>query len=125
MNRSLAVLVLVVSACGPAAPGASSTPVVLTEGAITVVHPSLASGRVSLEIDNVGQYGHTLVVTRDTGAVVAATGLIAPGTATTLEVDLAPGAYQFSCRIVATGPDGGVLDHYQLGMKAAVRVRTG
>lgn len=88
-------------------------------------HSDLTAGRVVLDIENTGQYGHTLVVTTDAGAVVAATGLIAAGDATTLEVELSPGGYQFSCRIVATGGDGALLDHHQLGMKADVRVRSG
>ena len=125
MRRGVVLAVLLVSGCGAAAPAATSTGVVLTEGAITVGHSDLASGRVRLEIENSGQYDHTLVITTDAGVVIAATGLITAGDATALVVELSPGGYQFSCRIVATGEDGAVLDHYQLGMKADVRVRSG
>ena len=125
MKRVILLAALFVSGCGSATPGVAATPVVLTEGSITVVHRTLAAGRVSLEIGNKGQYDHTLVVTTDAGVVVAATGLIAAGTTTNLDVDLAPGGYQFSCRIVAVDGDGAVVDHYQLGMKAEVRVRAG
>ena len=119
------LLVALLAACGGAAPGATQDSVGLDDGSITLATASLAAGRVTLDITNVGEFGHTLVVTADDGVVVAATGLVLPGTATTLEVDLASGAYQFSCRIVSVSADGTLLDHYQLGMRADVRVREG
>jgi uncharacterized cupredoxin-like copper-binding protein len=64
------------------------------------------------------------VVTDDDGVVLAATGLIGPGQGVTLTLDLVPGAYQFSCRLVASR-DGQVFDHYQMGMVADVVVEMG
>jgi len=121
--KRLALLFAMVAACSGPTPGVSSTSVGLAEGSITIADPVLTAGTVSLDIVNTGQFGHTLVVTTDAGVVVAATGLVAPGDSAALEVTLAPGGYQFSCRIVSVGGDGQLLDHYQMGMRADVAVR--
>lgn len=119
MRRAILAMALLVAACGSAAPATSATAVVLTEGHIAVDSVHLAAGAVTLDIANVGQFPHTLVVTDTAGAVLAATGLIAPGESATLVVDLVPGDYQFSCRIVSSA-GGEVFDHYQMGMVARV-----
>ncbi len=121
--RRLAPWLALVAACSGPTPAVSSTAIGLTEGSITIADPVLAVGTVSLDIVNTGQFGHTLVVTTDAGVVVAATGLVAPGASATLDVTLAPGGYQFSCRIVSVGGDGELLDHYQMGMRADVEAR--
>ena len=121
--RRVVGIFLLLSACSQAAPGVAATEVELKEGSITVEHRVLAAGQVSLEIENYGKYPHTLVVTTESGMVLAATGLVPPGESVVLPVVLGPGGYQFSCRIVATAPDGSLLDHYQLGMMADVVVR--
>jgi hypothetical protein len=120
MKRAIVALGLLAVACGTA-PTASSSAVVLTEGHIAVDTSHFVAGEVTLAISNAGEFAHTLVVTEDGGAVLAATGLIGPGEQTTLEVDLVPGSYQFSCRIVSSF-EGEVFDHYQLGMMARVEV---
>jgi plastocyanin len=125
VKRALLLLVVSAAACGGSNPGVAATAVTLDEGSIIVAHSTLAGGRVTLDIGNVGEFGHTLVVTTDDGVVVAATGLVPAGTTATLEVDLAPGGYQFSCRIVSVGPDGALFDHHQMGMRANVTVRQG
>ncbi len=83
-------------------------------------HLSADSG--SIAIHNTGEYNHTLVITNDSGEVVAATGLVAPGTDATLAVDLPPGTYTFSCRIVAANDEGQLVDHYEKGMYRSVSV---
>jgi uncharacterized cupredoxin-like copper-binding protein len=123
MRPALLFLIVVAAACGGSTPWVAETAVTLDEGSLTLGTANLAAGQVTLDIHNVGEYGHTLVVTTDDGVVVAATGLVPPGTAATLEVDLVPGGYQFSCRIVSVGPDGALFDHYQMGMRADVTVR--
>ncbi len=121
MKRTIAALVLLAAACGTAAPTVSSSAVVLTEGHIAVDSTHFASGGVTLAISNAGEFAHTLVVTDEGGAVLAATGLIGPGEQLTLAVELVPGSYQFSCRIVSSF-EGQVFDHYQMGMVAQVEV---
>ncbi len=125
MKRTCVALVLLLGSCGQEGPAVSATAVALTEGSITVASPRLIVGEVALQIANVGEFSHTLVVTDDAGVVVAASGLIAPGVTSTMDVLLLPGGYQFSCRIVSSGPDGAVFDHYQLGMRAHVAAEEG
>jgi hypothetical protein len=106
-----------------------STPVVtgdadyiLTEGVIDGPNRLDISGPTTLHATNIGEYSHTLVVTDDRGQVLAATGLIPSGTEATLEVDLSPGVYVFSCRIVAEDDEGVLIDHYEQGMHLTVDV---
>jgi hypothetical protein len=54
--------------------------------------------------------------------VVAATDLVAPDENARLEVDLAAGVYSFTCRIVAQDSEGALIDHFESGMHASVRV---
>ena len=119
MKRLILAVAVLAGACGPATPVVSSSAVTLIDGSITVESPRFASGEVTLEIANSGEFAHTLVVTDDDGVVLTATGLIDPGEHVTLTLDLVPGAYQFSCRLVASS-DGQVFDHYQMGMVADV-----
>jgi hypothetical protein len=119
MKRLFFAVVVLAGSCASAPPLVSSSAVTLVEGAISVESPHFAAGEVTLQIGNAGEFSHTLVVTDDGGSVLAATGLIGPGEAATLTLDLVPGTYQFSCRIVASA-DGRVFDHYQMGMVARV-----
>lgn len=82
----------------------------------------VAAGSEAVTVDNGGEFPHTLVVTDDTGTVVAATSLIQPGESTTLALDLDPGLYSVTCRIVAQTPDGDIVDHFEAGMHANLRV---
>ena len=125
MRRFLATVAFLTACGGVSDTAAPATAVILVDGGMTVEHDRLAAGRVVLEIANTGQFGHTVVITTAAGEVVAATHLLAPGETLDWGVDLAPGAYQFSCRIVASGPNGEVFDHYQLGMRADVAVVAG
>ncbi|WP_204690087.1 cupredoxin domain-containing protein [Geodermatophilus bullaregiensis] len=62
---------------------------------------------------NDGRAGHDLVVEDAGGSEVAATEVLAPGGAGTLEVTLEPGEYAFSCS---------VGDHRGMGMELLVTV---
>jgi len=42
-----------------------------------------------------------------------------------LGVDLEPGEYRFTCRIVSQLEDGTLLDHYEFGMETTVEVVAG
>lgn len=124
MKRLVLAAAVLAGSCAPNAAPVSSSAVTLVESSITVESPRFAAGEVTLQIDNVGEFSHTLVVTDHGGAVLAATGLIGPGEVMTLALNLVPGVYQFSCRIVASA-DGQVFDHYQMGMMARVVAAAG
>ena len=76
----------------------------------------------SVTLENVGEFPHTLVVTRPSGQVVAASGLVQPDETITLDLTLEPGTYQFTCRIVGQDSEGQLVDHYERGMHATVSV---
>ena len=124
MRRSLVlVAVLAIVSCQGAT--GSSAEIDLTEFEI---HPSLSSfqaGTVALEVVNEGEYGHTLVITDAGGHVLSAGEVIEAGESSTLSIDLVPGNYFFTCRIVAQDDEGNVIDHYEMGMSADVTVRAG
>lgn len=120
-SRLLALALLTISGC--TVPTAGGDPeYVLSEGVIDGPSTLATSGDTTIHAVNVGEYSHTLVVTDDHGEVLAATGLVLSGTDATLEVDLAPGTYVFSCRIVAEDGDGNLVDHYEQGMHRTVTV---
>lgn len=92
------------------------------------IQPSLSSfetGTVALDVVNEGEYGHTLVITDAGGHVLSAGEVIEAGATSTMSIDLVPGDYYFTCRIVAQDDEGNVIDHYEMGMSAAVTVTAG
>lgn len=76
----------------------------------------------SVDVSNSGSLPHTLVVTDSSGNVMAATDLIGPGDNTELALDLDPGTYSFTCRIVAQDSEGEIVDHFEAGMNTTVSV---
>jgi plastocyanin len=72
----------------------------------------LSAGSYTIEVVNDGSATHDFVVERD-GDDVAGTDTIAPGSSTTLEVDLEPGEYVFYCS---------VGNHRAMGMEVTVTV---
>lgn len=125
MRRRLAVLALsgfitlLLTACDVSTD--AEVTVQLAEFSVTAPR-TLPAGSGRIEIDNVGEFTHTLVVTDANGEVAAATGLIPSGDTTYLDIDLEPGTYSFTCRIVAQDGEGNLIDHYEAGMNAAVEV---
>lgn len=83
----------------------------------------LSAESQSVTVTNSGEFPHTLVVTDEEGAAVAATPLIQPGESAEMPLDLDSGLYSFTCRIVAQTSDGDLVDHYEEGMSATVTVR--
>ena len=122
MRRSaLVALILVLgTACG-GADASGGAQVRLDEFSVDVAG-AIEVGSSELVVRNGGEFGHTLVIADDTGQVVVATDLIAPGGEAVVSADLAPGRYQFSCRIVVQTPDGSISDHFEQGMVADVEV---
>jgi len=120
MRRTLP-LVLLLAACS-AAPPASSATFDLDEYEIHSSADTFSSGHIVLEVDNEGEFPHTLVVTRSDGSVVQAIDPLAPGSDESLALDLPPGSYQVSCRIVVQLPNGSIVDHFQHGMYMQIKV---
>ena len=79
-------------------------------------------GTATVTVENEGEFPHTLVITDETGTVMAATSLIAPGESTNLTLELDPGTYSVTCRIVAQTPDGDIVDHFEAGMHTTVHI---
>lgn len=117
-----ALALLVVSGCTGGGAAVSAASVELYEPVIETSEDTFAAGEISLALTNTGRFPHTLVVTTDSGHVVTATDLIASGESIDLVVDLEPGTYHFTCRIVAQLDDGSLLDHYEAGMSTSVTV---
>jgi hypothetical protein len=76
----------------------------------------------SVAVTNSGEFPHTLVVTDVGGEVIAATDVLQPGQGAELALDLEPGRYSFTCRIVAQTPEGEIVDHFEQGMSKTVSV---
>ncbi|HEY7704239.1 MAG TPA: cupredoxin domain-containing protein [Acidimicrobiia bacterium] len=121
LGLALLLGALVLAACSQS-PAPRELEVELADGFITPEVPSVAQGTVTFEVENYGTVTHTLVVTDAAGHVVAATEVLDPEDGTNLEVALDPGTYQLTCRIVAEDEDGNIIDHFQQGMRAELKV---
>ena len=117
---SLIVLLGLVGACEGQA--VANTEVEIGEFWISPGDGVLQVGKVELLVENYGEFSHTLVVSDASGTVIGATDLIGPEAQSILTVDLLPGSYTFTCRIVKGLDDGTIVDHYQLGMEASIDV---
>ena len=116
----LSLLLLSVGACS--GPGATTSAVELGEFWVDPDVRVLQAGAVEIAVENYGEFPHTLVVSDASGTVIAATDLINPEAETVLTVNMEPGVYMFTCRIVKGLDDGTVIDHYQQGMAASIEV---
>lgn len=94
--------------------------VVLDEFSIAL--PELDASMSELTVRNDGAFTHTLVISDERGRVVFATDVIEAGDVATVPVALDRGRYQFSCRIVVGTEDGGISDHFELGMVAEIEL---
>jgi plastocyanin len=120
IRLGLAVACVALAACTPV-DAASASQVTLREFAIEVDAAEIDPGG-TLQVANVGEFGHTLVISDSSGAVVAATDLIAAGESLPIEADWAPGTYSLTCRIVVEAEPGVLVDHYAEGMQATLSV---
>lgn len=118
IRRALLIVSLVAV---PACARPTADVVTLSEFAINAAE-MLPAGGSSLEVTNGGEFPHSLVVSTQEGHVVASSAVLDPGEATTLDVQLEPGEYQLTCRIVVEVPGVGLIDHYAEGMESTVLV---
>ena len=117
-RRLLVVLLLTLCACAGSTAGDSFE---LSE--YSVLGPGHLDAEVNtIAVTNNGLYTHTLVITDSSGQVAGGTSLLQSGETASLDVELAPGQYSFTCRIVAEDRDGNLVDHYEAGMNALVQV---
>lgn len=121
MRRWLIVAVLAVAlpACTPES--GDSLTYDLTEFDVNGPE-NFAAAASTIRVVNSGEFPHTLVIAGQDGRVVAATDMVQPGETAAIDVDLEPGSYQFSCRIVGEKPDGSIVDHFEEGMVQTVSV---
>jgi uncharacterized cupredoxin-like copper-binding protein len=131
--RSLAVvLALAAASCGGSHSGSGGdVAVTLKDFSVTATPATFASGEIAFAIDNQGPSAHEFVIIRsddepeqlpvenglvpeDQVDLVDEAEDIAPGTNTTLTVNLDPGSYVLVCNLPA---------HYEQGMHAAFIVR--
>ncbi len=112
---------LLLGACRSATPAQGAPTVDLTEFSIMALG-TFDAGPNAITIHNDGQFGHTLVIADKDGTVIDVTGVIAPGESSVYSVNLNPGTYELSCRIVIQTGEGQLIDHYQEGMLTAVEV---
>ncbi len=122
LGALLVAVAIAASACG-APSDTSSIEVELHEFGIDTSQRSFTAGLLRLTVVNTGEDPHTLVVTGDTGEVIIATDLIAPGTSVELELDLKSDIYWLTCRIVTQTEDGTLIDHFQKGMHTKIEGR--
>lgn len=118
--RRLSLLLSLVVACG--GPAATAAPAVVLDEYTVDAPGRWRAERLSLSVENDGEVPHTLVVSDEEGRPVAASELIGPGEEAVLTVDLAPGRYVVSCRIVVARPDGTLSDHFAAGMFRSIDV---
>lgn len=122
MKPKISLLALcLVAACSTQTTGEAGY--TLAEGVIEGPGNLTAAGTAMIDVNNIGEYSHTLVVTNESGEVVGATGLLASGEQTSISVDLEAGTYVFSCRIVSQDDEGNLIDHFEQGMHRTVTVR--
>ena len=121
MNKALVVFLILAASCSTPTPAGTGPVVDLREFSISAVGP-FESGVNEISVTNDGEFGHTLVIADMSGAVVDATPVIAGAETLVFTVDLEPGSYEFSCRIVVQTDDGTLVDHYHEGMTTTVSV---
>lgn len=124
MRTRLAALAVLMSACVGAAATTGPPRVELSEFSI-VATGAFEPGRNDLVVLNRGEFAHTLVIADPTGHVVAASDVIPAGEQLDFPVELDPGDYQLSCRIVVETGEGDLVDHYAEGMLTDIAVAPG
>ena len=115
------LMVLMVAAASCKTAETRTADVALSEFSVDSVS-SIDAGPVELSVVNEGEFPHTLVITKASGEVVSAIDPIQSGQTVDMALDLEPGAYEFTCRIVTQSGDGVLFDHYERGMVANVTV---
>lgn len=119
MRRLWLILAAMVAACsGIAGSGSYQLGEFFIDGPTT-----LSEGTAAISVENSGEFPHTLVVSAPDGRVITATDLVMPGEAASLPLELDPGVYQFTCRIVGQDGEGRLVDHYERGMLTTVTVQ--
>ncbi len=123
MRRLIVSVLLAITACTQVAADSGRFDVTLRDFEIELGADTVTAGVVSFTVVNEGDDYHTLVVESiDHGAVLAAVPALAPGESATLTVELTPGRYFLTCRVVETEEDGVLEDHLDMGMVTVLTV---
>lgn len=120
MRRLAPVVLLALAACQATA--VSHATMELSEFTISPSESTFEAGEVEVTVRNEGGFGHTLVVTDSDQKAVMAGDVLAPSEEATIQLDLPPGKYEFTCRIVSQSGSDEIVDHYEQGMLATVVV---
>lgn len=115
----MAAAVLMIAACSKEP--VSTVQITLSEFEITTSSDQLQAGSVDLSITNDGDEAHVLLIEGVDGAVIAGHGPVSAGETVQLKVDLAPGLYLFTCRMVEI-EEGEMEDHAEIGMSKNLSV---
>jgi hypothetical protein len=122
MRRLIGLLILLTACAGIARSPEATVKVELDEFYLQAESVLWRAGRIEVAVLNDGAYPHTMVVTRADGHVLYATPVLASKESVSLRLNLDPGTYQLTCRLVLAADDGAIIDHYELGMSTAVTV---
>ena len=115
------VVLMIVGACGSPTPS-SAIDVDLAEFSISPSNTVLAAGDVALNIRNVGEFGHTVVVSRSDGRVIAGTDVVQSGEGAELSWSTSSQGITSSPAGSSWSADGHLVDHYEMGMSRSVTV---
>lgn len=110
---------LMMAACSGEA--VSTVQITLSEFEINTSSDHLVAGPIDLSITNEGDETHVLLIEGADGTVIAGHGPVPSGETVQLQVDLNPGRYLFTCRIVEI-EDGEMEDHAEIGMSKDLSV---
>lgn len=120
MTKWFILTLILIGACGGTPSVQGSPTVELNEFSITA-DGVFEAGHNEITVHNEGNFSHTVVIADKNGTVIDVTGLIAAGESSVFSVDLDPGTYELSCRIVVQTDDGKLIDHYHEGMKTTIQ----
>lgn len=119
----MAIALLVVMGC-QATPTVGPIEVELDDFYIEPASVTWAAGMIHLSVFNEGRAPHSLIIsTQDGTQVVAALNPLATDETAEMSIELSPGIYTLTCRIVGQTADGQLVDHYARGMAATIEVK--
>lgn len=121
MRHFLVALALLSTGCAPQLAPEEGVSVRLAEFRVEAAGTFVAGSNL-ITVSNDGKFGHTLVVADRDGDVVAASPVVGPGDRIEFTLDLSPGIYELSCRMVIQTEEGRLVDHYEEGMIATIEV---
>jgi plastocyanin len=121
MKRLLIVALLVSGSAACSSTSMVQHDITLDEFSIVARSSTITGGATTIDVHNAGEFGHTVVIADRQGNVVRSTNIIGPGADEAVQIALAPGEYEITCRLVIE-TESGLIDHYERGMHTVVTV---